>query len=148
MLGTVYVLKDKGRPFIDKDPPGIVKIGYTTRLTMQRQQEIENTMAKGSSLALIYAVDWVPFPKAVEAVAHAIMSRRRVRWPRGSPRGQEWFHARGDAGEAKAINAVQNAVLIVRARARKKKRWPDSADRYVSVWRLSGKEVLKYKFFR
>lgn len=140
-VGSVYIFRDKGRP-------GIVKIGMTFgRATVKRKGEVSRDMAGGSELAQIYAVDHIPFPRAVESVAHQIMARRRVRWPAGSTRGREWFHAKGEKGEQRAIQAVERAARLVRISARKKQRWPAWADAKVAVWRLDGSSFRRYKLF-
>lgn len=140
-MGSVYI-------FRDKSCPGIVKIGMTGgRATVKRKREVSRDMADGGKLAQIYAIDHIPFPKAVESVAHQIMIRRRVRWPSGSKRGREWFHAKGERGELRAIKAVEKAAGLVRISAKKKQRWPAWADAQIAVWRLSGRKVLRYRLF-
>lgn len=141
LVGRVYIFRDKSRP-------GIVKIGMTGgRHTMERKGEVSRDMADGGELAQIYAIDHIPFPRAVESVAHQIMARRRVRWPAGSKRGREWFHAKGEQGELRAVKAVERAARLVRISARKKRRWPEWADAKVAVWRLSGRTVTRYRLF-
>lgn len=140
-MGSVYIFRDKSRP-------GIVKIGMTGgRATVKRKREVSRDMAEGGELAQIYAIDHIPFPRAVESVAHQIMIRRRVRWPAGSKRGREWFHARGERGELRAIRAVEKAAGLVRISAKKKQRWPAWADAQIAVWRLSGRTVTRYRPF-
>lgn len=140
-VGSVYIFRDKGHV-------GIVKIGMTGgRATVKRKIEVSRQMAGGSELAQIYAVDHLPFPRTVESVAHRIMIRRRVRWPDGSPRGREWFHAKGSAGEERAIKAVERAAALVRITAKKKGRWPVWADAKIAVWRLAGSTVKRYRLF-
>lgn len=139
-LGSVYAFQDR------KDTT-LIKIGITGRLCMTRKAEVSRTMADGHDLRQIYALDNMPFPRAVEKLAHAFLWRSRVRWPKGSCRGVEWFRLSDDEGIARAIAAVERAARIVRARARKKKRWPEKADAGVSVWRLAGRTVVRYKLF-
>jgi hypothetical protein len=141
LLGSVYVFRDKGYP-------GIVKIGMTTQLCRKRKGQVSRRMADGAELAQVYAIDDVPFPRAVERLAHRMLKRHRVRWPKGSPRGVEWFHAPDSRAVEKAIGAIERAAHCVRSAARKKRRWPVWADDRVSVWRLDGGKVRRYRLFQ
>jgi hypothetical protein len=138
--GSVYI-------FRDKSCPGIIKIGMTKQACMTRKEQVSRTMADGGELAQVYAIDNVPFPLAVEQLAHLLLSRSRVKWPAGSSRGVEWFHARNPAAVNRAIAAVEKAARRVRFAARREKRWPDDADGRVAVWRLSQGRVLRYRLF-
>jgi hypothetical protein len=137
---SVYIFRDKGYP-------GIIKVGMTTKACMARKKQVSRTMAEGSELAQVYALDHVPFPRAVERLAHTMLARHRVWWPKGSKRGVEWFHAADAKAIERAIAAVERAARMVRTAARKKRRWPTDADARVSVWRLSGGRIQRYRLF-
>jgi hypothetical protein len=139
-VGSVYV-------FVDKSSQNIVKIGMTGRLCMMRKEEVSRDMAEGAKLSQIYAVDHLPFPLAVEQLAHSLLKRRRVRWPASSPRGIEWFYARGPRGRDQAIAAVERAAKLVRLAAKRRRRWPEAADGRISVWRLADGRVTRYRLF-
>ena len=141
LLGSVYVFRDKGYP-------GIVKIGMTAQLCRKRKGQVSRTMADGAELAQVYALDHVPFPRAVERLAHRTMARHRVRWPKGSRRGVEWFHAPDGQAVEKVIGAIERAAHRVRTAARKKGRWPTWADARVSVWRFEDGKVRRYRLFQ
>jgi hypothetical protein len=140
LLGSVYVFRDKGYP-------GIVKIGMTGQLCRKRKGQVSRTMADGAALAQVYALDHVPFPRAVERLAHRTLKRHRVRWPKGSKRGIEWFYVPDGRALEKVIGAIERAAHRVRTAARKKGRWPVWADARVSVWRLEGGKVRRYRLF-
>ena len=139
-LGSVYI-------FQDRSDPTLIKIGITRRLCLTRKAEVSRTMANGNDLRQIYALDHMPFPRTVERLAHSFLQCSRVRWPRGSCRGVEWFRVRNDEELKSAVAAVERAARIVRTAARKKRRWPAKADTEVSVWRLVNKTVVRYRLF-
>lgn len=139
-VGSIYI-------FQDRSDPTLIKVGMTGRLCVTRKAEVSRTMADGGDLRQIYAIDHMPFPGTVERLAHAFLRRSRVRWPKGSCRGVEWFRVRDDEAVNAAIAAVEKSARIVRAAARRKRRWPAKADTSVSVWRLVGGKVVRYRLF-
>jgi hypothetical protein len=139
-LGTVYI-------FQDRQNPGLIKVGVTSRLCKTRKTEVSRTMADGGDLRQVYALDHMPFPMAVERLAHGFLRHSRVYWPKGSSRGVEWFRIRDEGGIDRAISAVEKAAWTVRTAARRKKRWPTKADASVSVWRLVERKVVRYFLF-
>lgn len=149
--GTVYIFRENG--LNGQEPPGRVKIGLTRGESaagnQSRKRQVSRSMTDDEWLDLsqIYAIDNIPFPRTVENVAHQLMAEYNIRWPRGSKRGREWFRAQGPEGQERAIKAVESAAKIVRNMARKKGRWPAKADQWVRVWRLSGKEEVRYQPF-
>ena len=146
MIGTVYIMLDKS--FLNKRrPEWVIKIGMTQRKNVE-ERKIEVMRDMGGDLDVIYALKHVPFPLAVEFVAHQFMSRSRIYWPRGSTRGREWFKLDGERGVARAVASVEKAARRVRRVARGRRRWPAKADMRVLVSRYIEGKILSYKLFR
>lgn len=145
MIGTVYIMLDKS--FLKKKrPEWVIKIGMTQRKNVE-DRKIEVMRDMGGDLDVIYALKHVPFPLAVEFVAHQFMSRYRIYWPRGSTRGKEWFKLDGEKGIARAVATVEKAARRVRKVAKSRRRWPTKADIRVSGWRYVGGRILQYTLF-
>ena len=146
MLGTIYIFLDKS--FLRKRrPEWVIKIGMTQRKNVEvRKFEVMRDM--GGDLDTIYTLKHVPFPLAVEFVAHQFMRRSRIRWPRGSTRGTEWFKLDGETGIARAVACVEKAARRVRKVARSRRRWPAKADLRISAWRDHRGKILRYPLFR
>lgn len=144
MSGSVYIMWDRSFPDLNRT---IIKIGVSRRRDIrERVEEVRDCM--GGDPVCIWKMDHVPFPFAVEFVAHQYLSHWRVRWPKGSRRGREWFWVRGEAGMARARKAIEKACRRVRKAALARKRWSAKSDMYISIWSLSEGRVSRTYPFR
>ncbi len=146
MTGTVYLAWDRSLSKSPLDPNSIIKIGVTQHRDVSvRMEGIRKSM--GGDPVCIWKMDHVPYPYAVEFAAHQLMEKYRAYWLRGSTRGREWFHSDGRAGLDLAIAAITKACALVRAKARRRRRWSDKADSYISVWdSTKGRDARSYPY--
>lgn len=130
--GTVYV-------FQDRRDPGLVKIGYTARLSLQRKVEVARTMAKGSSLRQIFAVD-TAHARTIETELH----RRLGPW-RDAARGREWYRVADQAELERLLDAVLGVALLVRGKSRRKNQWSPEDERRARCWRLTSEGPVRFR---
>jgi hypothetical protein len=144
MRGSVYILLDRSLKIKGRI---VIKIGMTQRKRVEvRMEEVMRDM--GGDLAIVYTLKHVPFPLAVEYVAHQFMAAKRIRWNRGSTRGREWFSVNGEKGLAAAISRVERAARMVRRSALRRKRWPVTADKTIAAFRYIEGRMVEYRLFR
>jgi hypothetical protein len=144
MRGTVYIFLDHSLTIKGKT---VIKIGRTQRKRAEvRMEEVMRDM--GGNLTIAYTLKHVPFPSAVEYVAHQLMDAKRIRWKRGSTRGREWFSVDGEKGLAAAIARVERAARMVRRSALRRKRWPVTADKTIKALRYIEGRMVEYRIFR
>lgn len=115
--GKVYILQDL-------ENPRLFKVGMTYRTSELRRREVQDVMAGGSALRVVFEIH-TPYPLAIETVAHRRLRNRRHR----SERGREWFKA-DDQTVRKAVIA---AYRDVRRIGKRQGRWSKEADGKVWV---------------
>ena len=72
--GSVYVFQDRA-------DPNLFKVGVTARLSKTRKREVARSMADGSPLRQILAID-MPHARSVETIAHRRLRPLRPPGPR------------------------------------------------------------------
>lgn len=133
--GTVYV-------FMDRDAPHLLKVGTTARLSKQRKREVARTMAGGSPLRQILAID-MPHARSVETIAHRRLRPLRAR----CGRGREWYRVRNDDDLRHVLEQVEAAADEVRRAAMKRGRWNKRDEQSARLWRLTPAGPQRQRLF-
>jgi hypothetical protein len=126
--GSVYVFRDVA-------DPGIVKVGFTARLSKVRKAEVVRSAADGAALRQVYGLD-MPFARTVETLLHRSLPRL---YPH-CPRGREWYRL-DDQGIDRLVAVVESVALDVRWEAERRRRWRGTA----KVWRLTQDGARRYE---
>lgn len=133
--GSVYVYQDR-------DSPHLLKVGVTCRLSKQRKREVARTMAGGSPLRQVLALD-MPHARTVETLAHRRLRPLRDR----SGRGREWYRVTNDDELRHVLEQVEAAADEVRRVAMKRGRWNERDEQSARRWRLTQTGPQRQRLF-